>query len=369
MAETPAGAEVVIIGGGVMGTSAAYHLAAAGARPLLLEREAVGAGSTGKAAGGFRCQFTDDLNIRMARENIRRLARFGEEFGTDIGFKQYGYLFLLEEAEEESFRAAAARQRRHGSPVRMLTPREAERMIPGLDASGLAAASFCPEDGYCTPEAVAQGYARRAAELGARLAIGCEVRRILEKGGRITGVDTNRGAIPTGEVVLTAGAWSGPLAAPLGLDLPVRAEKRHVWLTRGRDGFPRRLPLVIDFASGFYFHREGEGLLLGGREASLEGLAPAVMKRTPSLMDLEVRYGWWGYYGISPDGNALIGTAPCVERLRYAAGFSGHGFQQGPVVGEHLADLVLGRPPAFDLSPLDAGRFARERTVPEAALV
>lgn len=369
MAETPAGAEVVVIGGGVMGTSAAYHLAAAGTAPLLLERETVGAGSTGKAAGGFRCQFTDDLNIRMARENIRRLERFGEEFGTDIGFKQYGYLFLLEERDEKTFREAAARQRRHGSPVRLLTPREAERMIPGLVADGLAAASFCPDDGYCTPEAVALGYARRAAELGARLVTGCGVRRILAEGGRITGVETERGTVSAGTVILTAGAWSGPLAAPLGLDLPVRMEKRHVWLTRGRDGFPRRLPLVIDFSSGFYFHREGEGLLLGGREESLEGLAPTVMKRIPSAMELEVRYGWWGYYGVSPDHNALIGTAPDVGGLHYAAGFSGHGFQQGPVVGEHLADLALGRTPAFDLSPLDAGRFARRGAAPEGAVV
>ena len=368
MAELPAGAEMVIIGGGVMGTSAAYHLAAAGAKPLLLERETVGSGSTGKAAGGFRCQFSDDLNIRMALENIRRLARFDEEFGVDIGFRQYGYLFLLEEEAVETFRAATARQNRLGAPSRLLTPQEAERIVPGLNVAGLAAAAFCPEDGYCTPETVAQGYMRRALELGARLASGCEARRILVRGGRIAGVETDRGTVSAGEVILTAGAWSPALAAPLGLDLPVRMEKRHIWLTQGRDGFPQRLPLVIDFASGFYFHREGERLLLGGRESSLEDLAPAVQRRAPAVMDLQVRYGWWGFYGVSPDRNALIGTAPGL-RLRYAAGFSGHGFQQGPVVGEHLADLALGRTPAFDLSPLDAGRFARNRAQPEAAVV
>lgn len=368
MAELPAGAEMVIIGGGVMGTSAAYHLAAAGAKPLLLERETVGSGSTGKAAGGFRCQFSDDLNIRMALENIRRLARFDEEFGVDIGFRQYGYLFLLEEESVETFRAATDRQNRLGAPSRLLTPQEAERIVPGLNVAGLAAAAFCPEDGYCTPEAVAQGYMRRALELGARLASGCEARRILVREGRIAGVETDRGTVSSGEVILTAGAWSPALAAPLGLDLPVRMEKRHIWLTRSRDGFPRRLPLVIDFASGFYFHREGEGLLLGGRESSLEDLAPAVQRRAPGVMDLQVRYGWWGFYGLSPDRNALIGTAPGL-RLRYAAGFSGHGFQQGPVVGEHLADLALGRAPAFDLSPLDAGRFARNNAQPEAAVV
>lgn len=368
MAELPAGAEMVIIGGGVMGTSAAYHLAAAGAKPLLLERETVGSGSTGKAAGGFRCQFSDDLNIRMALENIRRLERFDEEFGVDIGFRQYGYLFLLEEEAVETFRAAAARQNRLGSPARLLTPREAERIVPGLDVAGLAAAAFCPEDGYCTPEAVALGYMRRAVEMGARLVSGCRARRILVREGRIAGVETDRGTVSTGEVILTAGAWSPELAAPLGLDLPVRKEKRHVWLTRGRDDFPRKLPLVIDFASGFYFHREGEGLLLGGRESSLEDLAPAVQRRAPGIMNLPVRYGWWGFYGVSPDRNALIGTAPGL-RLRYAAGFSGHGFQQGPVVGEHLADLALGRAPAFDLSPLDAGRFAQNRAQPEAAMV
>ena len=316
---------------------------------MLIERDTIASGSTSKAAGGFRAQFSDELNIRMAVENIRRLERFEAEFATDIDFKQWGYLFLLRDDEMDSFADAVELQNSHGVPSEIIDTDRIDEIVPGLTLDDVAGASFCATDGYCTPEAVAQGYARAAVRRGAILVQGCEVHSIAMAGDRITGLRTSQGDVFAREVVLTAGVWSIEIAAQVGLDLPILAEERHVWLVDGEDGFPQELPNVIDFATGFYFHREGNGLIMGGREPTLEELAPAVINRAPSMLDLEIRPGWSGYYEISPDHNALVGTAPGIDRLHYATGFSGHGFQQGPVIGEHLAELVIGETPTFDV--------------------
>ncbi len=369
MADLPSSTGVAVIGCGIMGACAAYHLAASGADVTVLERDTIGSGSTAKSAGGFRAQFSDELNIRMAVENIRRLERFEAEFDTDIGLRQWGYLFLLTERDVETFRRAVDLQRSHGVPSELIDPETARAMAPGIRTDDLAAATFCPWDGSCTPEAVAQGYARAAVRHGAIIVQQCEAIEIVEAGGRIRGIRTSHGFISTGEVVLTAGVWSPRLAAPLGLRLPVRAERRHIWLSRGPDPFPHRLPLVIDFATGFYIQREGRGLAMGGRAQTLEELAPTVANRAPCLLESEITHGWWGYYATSPDHNALIGSAPGVERLHYATGFSGHGFQQGPVVGRHLAELALGLVPTFDLAPFDARRFETGSTIPESAVI
>jgi sarcosine oxidase subunit beta len=172
--------------------------------------------------------------------------------------------------------------------------------------------------------------------------------------GRVIAVETTRGTIATERIVLTAGVWSSELH-----DLPLERERRWMFATEDAPGFPRELPLTIDFATGFYFHREGTALALGGREQSLEELAPVAARRLPALAELGIRSSWWGWYEMSPDHNALVGAAAEPEGLVYATGFSGHGFQQGPVVGEHLARLALGMEPVFDLSELAVERFAR----------
>ena len=369
MAELPSSAAVVVIGGGIMGTSAAYHLAAAGVKVVVLERDTIGSGSTGKAAGGFRAQFSDQLNVRMAVENIRRVEKFEAEFGTGIDLRQYGYLFLLRESEVDAFSRAVSLQRSLGVPSELITAEAALDMAPGIRTHDVAAATFCPWDGTCTPESVALGYARAASRHGAAIVQGCEVTTIAMSNGRIRGVSTADGFVSTPEVVLTAGVWSPRLAAPLGIRMPVRPVKRHIWLTRGPDPFPLRLPLVIDFATGFYFHREAKGLAMGGRAQTIEDLAPAVINRAPALIEMEVTHNWWGYYAVTPDNNAIIGTAPGIDRLHYATGFSGHGFQQGPVVGEHLSELVLGSEPTFDLALFAMDRFETGSALPETAVI
>lgn len=369
MADLPRTADIAVIGAGVMGTSAAYHAAALGADVVLIERDTIGSGSTSKAAGGFRAQFSDELNIAMAIENIARLERFSDEFETEIDFKQWGYLILLREHEIADFTDALELQNRYGVPSRMLTPEEAAAIVPGIEIHDLAGATFCPTDGYCTPEAVAQGYAAGAVRSGATVVQSCSVTGLGTSDGVVTSVETTHGTVSVDSVVLTAGVWSVDLAAAVGLVLPITAIKRHVWLTDGDDPYPHELPLTIDFATGFYFHREGDGLLVGGRESTIDELAPAALNRAPAMLDLEIRPGWWGYYEISPDHNALVGAATSPERLFYATGFSGHGFQQGPVVGEHLAQRALGVDLTFDLTAFDVTRFDSGDLKPEGHFV
>ena len=177
MADLPSSTGVAVIGCRIMGACAAYHLAASGADVTVLERDTIGSGSTAKSAGGFRAQFSDELNIRMAVENIRRLERFEAEFDTDIGLRQWGYLFLLTERDVETFRRAVDLQRSHGVPSELIDPETARAMAPGIRTDDLAAATFCPWDGSCTPEAVAQGYARAASRHGAIIVQRCDARR------------------------------------------------------------------------------------------------------------------------------------------------------------------------------------------------
>ncbi|HVU78820.1 MAG TPA: FAD-binding oxidoreductase [Gaiellaceae bacterium] len=342
----PKRSDAVVIGGGVMGAAALHYLVELGCeRPVLVERETLASGSTGHCAGGVRTQFSDELNRAIGAESIRRLERFADETGQELDLRLWGYLFLLDdEADAARFRADGAQ---------LLDPDEARAIVPQLDVDGLVAAAFDGRAGYVTPDLVVQGYARRAAERGAHVEQSCAATRILTRGGRVAGVETARGTIETERVVLAAGVWSRELH-----DLPVEAERRFMFFTEDAPAFPRELPLTIDFATGFYFHREGDALAFGGREQTLEEIAPVAARRLPALGELGVRSSWWGLYEMSPDHNALVGAAADPEGLVYATGFSGHGFQQGPVVGEHLAQLALGLEPTFDLSAFDVARFA-----------
>jgi sarcosine oxidase subunit beta len=306
-----------------------------------------------------RTLFSDELNVQIGAEAIDRFERFTAETGQELDLRLWGYLFLLDAAEDVArFEADLTLQERYGLATRMVTPAEAREVVPQLETADLLAAVLCPRAGYVTPDLVVQGYARRAAERGAHIEQSCEAVRILVEDGRVAGVETTRGTIRTERVVLAAGVWSRELAATADLDLPVTRERRFMFFTDPAPAFPRELPLTIDFSTGFYFHREGSALAFGGREQTIEELAPVAARRLPALEELGVRSSWWGYYELSPDHNALVGAAASPAGLVYATGFSGHGFQQGPVVGEHLAELALGRSPTFDLASFSVGRFA-----------
>ncbi|QMU78294.1 FAD-binding oxidoreductase [Streptacidiphilus sp. PB12-B1b] len=380
----PPSAAVVVIGGGVMGTSIAYHLARAGVRDVVLvERGELAEGSTSRAAGGVRAQFSDELNIQLGARSLEAFARFGSEPGHEIGLHRVGYLFLLSEPQDVAgFEAGVALQQSLGVPSRMIDPDEAQRLSPLIVTEGLLAAAFSPDDGHCTPEAVVQGYAVGARRHGATVARHCEVLDIETRGEEISAVVTSRGRIATDTVVCAAGAWSRSVGAMVGVELPVEPLRRQIAVTEAIPGLPSSLPMTIDFSSSFYFHAEGPGLLVGmsdpdetpgfsteRHERWLPGLCQAMERRAPGLLDRRTTGGWAGLYEVTPDHNALIGSAVGLSRFLYATGFSGHGFLQGPAVGEVVRDLVLGREPFVDVTPLRADRFAAHDLRPEANCV
>jgi sarcosine oxidase, subunit beta len=344
-----------------MGASVAWHLRELGAGDVLLvERDTLAAGSTSRSAGGIRMQFSDELNVRIALRSLEEFERMDS-----IDLRRHGYLFLLDRTEDVArFREALALQHSLGVPSRELSVDEALAIVPQIDPEGLLAATYCELDGYATPEAVVQWYAR-----GLDVRQGCEVTGITVEGGRIAGVDTSLGRIAAGAVVCCAGAWSREVAALAGVELPVEGEKRWMWFTPEDAGLPQQLPLTIDFTTSFYFHREGQGLVFGGKEQTLEEVAEHAARRLPALAELPVQSSWWGYYEISPDWNALVGEAAEAAGFFYATGFSGHGFQQAPAVGEHIAELVAGREPTLDLSAFDAARFGHGLARPETFVI
>jgi sarcosine oxidase subunit beta len=377
-------ASVVIVGGGVVGTSAAFHLAEAGIDDvLLLEQAELGSGSTVRAAGGFRAQFSDELNIAIALRSIAAFEAFGDRPGWDIGLHQDGYLFLLTtEDEVEVFRRNVELQRANGVPTEWLTAEQARERSPIIEVDGVLAATYCPLDGHASPESVVQGYAFRARQLGARIRTGAKVTGIRTEAGRVTGVVTDAGVVSTDTVVCTAGAWSREVAAMAGVDLPVTPVLRPVWFTEPVPDLPPGLPMTVDFTTGFYFHPEGPGLLFGMadpdqppgfdqrmRDDWLERVGGVMERRAPAMLEMGVAGGWTGFYEVSPDHNALIGRAGEVEGFVYGTGFSGHGFLQSPAVGEILRDLVLGNAPFVDVTPLSASRFGRAEIRRERAIV
>ena len=379
----PDRAEVVIIGGGVMGASAAFHLAEAGVTDvLLLEADQLSCGSTSKSAGGVRLQFSDEINIALALRSMDAFERFADRPGADIGLQQVGYLFLLTDpADVIVFERNTALQNTMGVPTRMLSAAEAGQLSTLANVDDVLAASICMRDGHATPDAVVLGYATAARAMGVTIATQCPVTGIDVDGGDVTGVRTSRGTVSTSTVICTAGPWSLPVAAMAGVDLPVQPVARPIWFTEPMPNRPDRVPMTIDFTTGFYFHSEGPGLLFGmadpdqppGFDAPmrpdwLEVVGDVVAHRAPALLDVGIAGGWHGFYETTPDHNALIGEASHVSRFIYATGFSGHGFLLGPAVGEVLRDLVMGYTPPVDVSGFDVERFARE-TRPEHNIV
>lgn len=382
--DLPERAGVVVVGGGVIGTSIAFHLAEAGVPDVvLIERDELGAGSTSKAAGGVRAQFSDALNIQLGARSLRAFADFGARPGQEIDFQQVGYLFLLSRQQDvAAFERSIELQNQLGVPSRLIDPGEAKRLSPPIDTDGLLAAAFSPDDGLATPEAVVQGYAAGARRHGAHLQTACELLDVRLRGEVIQAVVTSKGVVETPGLVCAAGAWSRQVGAMVGVDLPVIPYRRQVLVTEPVAGLPQHLPMTIDFASSVYFHREGPGLLMGMSledeppgfnlardDAWIPRLAEVLARRAPSLVDIGIAGGWAGLYEVTPDHNALIGETPQPARLLYATGFSGHGFLQGPAVGEVVRDLFVGRKPPVDVAPLAVDRFQQAKDRPELNVV
>ncbi|MFD5246570.1 NAD(P)/FAD-dependent oxidoreductase [Amycolatopsis sp. NPDC058340] len=378
MESLPERTDVVVIGGGIIGIACAYRLAAAGVSVLLLERDTLGAGSTAKAAGGIRSSFTTRVNIEIGLRGLAEYASFAETYGTEIDFRRDGYLYLITDpADLPEFERCAELQNSYGVRSRLVEPAEARRFSPLIDTEGVIAALWSPDDAKATPDSAVQGYARAARGHGAVLKTGVEVVGIERDGDEITGVRTSAGFVRTDAVVCAAGAWSGRIGELAGVDLPVRPYRRQVVFTGPVADLPERVPLTIEMPSAFYFHREGLGLAMSFCDGDgdpgfdtryepgewLPELAEIAARRVPAVLDAGIRGGWAGLYEVTPDRNQIVGESVHLSRFFYATGFSGHGFQMGPAVGELVRDLYLGRVPAIDITGLDVRRFAGDRAV------
>ncbi|MGQ9467502.1 MAG: NAD(P)/FAD-dependent oxidoreductase [Anaerolineae bacterium] len=384
--ELPRTADVVIIGGGVMGTSTAYHLALKGCRNvLLLERESFfGIQSTGKCAGGIRYQFGTEINVRLSLLSLPMLDRFEEELGQPINLRYCGYLFLLTRQEDvAAFRAQVEMQHRLGVRTRWLEPEEIARMVPLINLEGVLAGTFHERDGLADPNSVVQGYVSGARRLGARLLNDVEVTDIEVENGRVRGVITPRGKVSAPIVVNAAGPWAGAVGRMAGLDIPIVPLRRQIVVTGPIPEVPPDFPFVIDFAQSLYFHREGPGILTGmsnpneppGFDQSVDEEwelvhLEAAMKRMPILEKATLASHWAGLYEVTPDAHPILGRVPELEGFYVIGGFSGHGFMHGPISGLLLAEEILdGRAHTLDISSLSITRFREGKLIREYNVV
>ncbi len=373
----PTTADVVIVGGGVMGLSTAYHLLkkSPGLQVVVLEKGPFfGCGSTSKAAGGFRHQFATEINIRLSLLSIQMMERFHEDPGAPLQMHFCGYLFLLTREEEVAeFRAQMELQRRLGVPTEWLDGEEIRRRLPMMRLEDVIAGTFCPRDGILSPMDLVNGYAAGARSLGGCLFTDTPVTGVRIRGGRIEAVITPRGEIATPILVNAAGAWAAQIGRMVGVDLPILPYRRQYLITTPLPGIPPDFPMVIDFAQSLYFHREGEGILTGmSNRAEPPGFheqvdpewelvhMEAAMARMPLLAQAGVRARVVGLYEVTPDAHPIIGRIPVVEGFYVVAGFSGHGVMHGPIAGLLVAEEILeGRAHTLDITPLRWERFAQ----------
>jgi sarcosine oxidase subunit beta len=307
---------------------------------------------------------------------------FEERLGHTADFRQIGYLFAAsDDAGMSDLRRNLELQRRVGlADVREVGAKEIEALVPGLRTDDLVGGTFCPSDGIAGPSEVTQGYVQAARAAGVRFLEGLEVTGLQLEGG--CRVSTPRGEIRAGRVVCCAGAWSRRIGEMVGIDVPVAPYRRHIFVTKPFDGITRTTPMTVDQRTSFYFHPEGDGVLLGMTDPAepesfrtdvdwdfLDHLVEHAVHRWPALERAEIMTGWAGLYEVTPDNQAIIGQAPGAAGLWLCCGFSGHGFMQAPAVGELTADLMLDRPTAFDLSSLRPTRFSEGDYVVERAVI
>jgi sarcosine oxidase subunit beta len=382
MEPLPKQAQVVIVGGGVMGASTAYHLARKGCRDvILLERDPFfGQGATGKCAGGIRYQFSTEINIRLSQISLPMLIRFEEEMGQAIDLRWCGYLLLLtSESDVEQFKSNVALQHSMGVETEWLSGDEVRSWLPQLFAEDVLAATFHRGDGLADPHGVVSGYIGAARRLGVQALTHTAVTGIETRGGRIKSVVTNQGAIVCETVVNAAGPWSAVVSDMLNVPLPVTPIRRQMLTTTPLPEIPADFPFTIDFGQSLYYHREGEGLLTGmsnphqepGFDESVDNdwemvHMDAAIRRLPLLGKAGRLTAWAGLYEVTPDAHPIIGPIRDIDGYFVVTGFSGHGFMHGPVAGLLMAEMILdGQASTLDISVLDYDRFAEERHVQE----
>ncbi len=381
----PETADFIIIGGGVMGASTAYHLAARGFQNiLLLEKEDFfGLGATGRCAGGVRYQFSTEINVRLSIESLPMLERFEAEIGQAVDYRKCGYLFVLTTPEDvAAFQRNVTMQNRLGVETEWLDGDEVRRRLPLMRLDDVLAGSFNPQDGLVDPNGVVMGYVGAAQRLSAQAIPSCPVTGITVLHERVMGVTTPYGTISAPVVVDATGPWSALTCGMAGVQVPVTPVRRQWLTTSPLPEIPPDFPFVLDFAQSLYFHREGPGLLTGmSNNNELPGYdqnidpdwelvhMEAAIARLPLLEKAGLASNLAGLYEVTPDAHPIFGKTP-VEGLYLISGFSGHGFMHGPIGGKLMAEIILdGHAHTLDVSMLDLARFTENRLIHEYNVV
>lgn len=369
----PTSADIIVIGGGVMGASTLFHLVAQGQKNvILLEREEFfGQGATGRCAGGVRYQFSTEINIRLSLESLPMLKRFKEEIGQDIDYRECGYLIVCTEAKDaRNFKNNVSLQRDLGVGTEWLDGDEVRRRLPNFRFEDAIGATFNQEDGLVDPNSVVAGYINAAAKLGGNSYNHIDVNSIHVESGHVTGVETSKGFIATPLIVNAAGPWAGLIGAMAGVQIPITALRRQMFTTTPLPDLSEDMPFVIDFSRSLYFHREGDGVLIGmsnpnetngfdqnvDEEFELVNLEAGIA-RLPMVEASGMVSHWAGLYEVTPDAHPIFGKT-LVEGFLIVGGFSGHGFMHGPISGKLMAELILtGEYKTLDVSMLNIRRF------------
>ena len=373
-------ADIVIIGGGIVGLSIAYYLALKKAgRIVLFEKGQLGEGSTSRCVGGIRTQFSTEINIRFSLESLKTFDQFEEEFGVNPDLKKIGYLFLATTKDEiKIFHQNVKLQKRFNIPVEFLNPDEIRARWPYLRMDDILGGTFGFRDGYVGPNEILSGFASGAKSAGVKIYEGMEIMGISLAKGKIHSVKTKDEEIFTRVVINAAGPYAASIGELVGIKIPVKPLRRQIFITAPFHLTNHPIPLTIDFHRGWYFRQELDGLLLSGPldlepsfnlnidyEAMAEASENAIY-RVPVLEKACIARGWAGLYEISPDYHAILGRVPEVEGFILANGFSGHGFQHSPAVGRVIAELIMdGKATTIDISSLSLKRFEKGELILE----
>ena len=382
-------ADVVIVGGGIVGSSIAYHLTAAGCRNVLvIEREtSQGKGSTGKSMGGVRAQFATPVNIQMSLYSIPFYAAFEETLGYPCGYRAQGYLFMAtRESHMNYLRANLERQVALGlKTARLVSADEIRSLYPQLRGDDIVGGSFCSTDGFVDPYSAMNGFMSWAADHGARIWKNTAVTEIKVERTRVTAVETTRGTVQTNTVVNAAGAWAAEIASMAGVELPVVPLRRMLVPTEPFDQFPHTAPMIIDMTNGFHFRPESLGFLLAWNDPEetpgfktdfepsfIEKVLTRAADRVPVFENVAVnpKRAWAGLYEVTPDHHCILGAVDEVRGFFLANGFSGHGVMHAPSTGKILSDLILtGSTRVVNPELLSVNRFATGRLLEETAVL
>lgn len=378
-------ADVVVIGGGVIGCSTAYNLAKLGAgKVVVLEKKYLASGATGRCGAGMRMQWGTETNCLLSRESVKMLSHLPEllNVDVDIEFTQNGYLMpAYSEKMAEQFKKNLVLQNSLNIPARWVTPEESLEIVPFLNTKGMFGATYCAEDGHCNPFKVTEAYAQASKNLNVEIYTDTEVQGIVTKNGKIISVRTNQGNIQTDTVVNAAGGYAKTVGRMVGVELPIFPERHEILVTEPVE--PTMRPMVMSFYHNLYCQQSPHGSFIMGighpNEPEsyniksswqfLRDMAQRLVEILPPLAGLNVVRQWAGLYDMCPDRTPILGSSPALNRFFTAAGFSGHGFMISPITGQLMAEMVVGKPTAFPIQMFDAGRFDRGELFVEPSVV